>query len=232
MDQQERIQLDGAANNLRVLIASMVEKAKSGHPGGAMGASDFINTLFAKFLVYDPEDPQWIARDRFFLDPGHMSTMLYGVLAFTGKFTPEELAQFRQWGSVTPGHPELDVNRGIENSSGPLGQGHAMAVGCAIAERFLVARFGEAACGHKTYAFISDGGIQEEISQGAGRLAGHLGLNNLIMFYDSNKVQLSTTTDAVTDEDTAAKYRAWGWNVIDIRLYRPQYLLCLMYQIR
>jgi len=216
MDQQERIQLDGAANNLRVLIASMVEKAKSGHPGGAMGASDFINTLFAKFLVYDPEDPQWIARDRFFLDPGHMSTMLYGVLAFTGKFTPEELAQFRQWGSVTPGHPELDVNRGIENSSGPLGQGHAMAVGCAIAERFLVARFGEAACGHKTYAFISDGGIQEEISQGAGRLAGHLGLNNLIMFYDSNKVQLSTTTDAVTDEDTAAKYRAWGWNVIDI----------------
>ena len=216
MDEKQKKQLDDAANNLRVLIASMVEKAKSGHPGGAMGASDFINTLFAKYLVYDPEDPQWIARDRFFLDPGHMSTMLYGVLAFTGKFTPEELAQFRQWGSVTPGHPELDVNRGIENSSGPLGQGHAMAVGCAIAERFLVARFGEAACGHKTYAFISDGGIQEEISQGAGRLAGHLGLNNLIMFYASNKVQLSTTTDAVTDEDTAAKYRAWGWNVHDI----------------
>ena len=157
MDAAEKKQLEITACKVRMGIIEGVHSAKSGHPGGAMGASDFINTLFAKFLVYDPEDPQWIARDRFFLDPGHMSTMLYGVLAFTGKFTPEELAQFRQWGSMTPGHPELDVNRGIENSSGPLGQGHAMAVGCAIAERFLVARFGEAACGHQTYAFISDG---------------------------------------------------------------------------
>jgi len=207
--------LKSAADNLRVLIASMVEKAKSGHPGGAMGAAEFITTLFAKHIVYDPEDPQWIARDRFFLDPGHMSPMLYGVLAMTGKYSMDELKQFRQWGSVTPGHPELDPSRGVENSSGPLGQGHVMAVGCAIAERFLVQRFGESFA-HKTYAFISDGGIQEEISQGAGRLAGHLGLSNLIMFYDSNKVQLSTTVDAVTDEDTAAKYRAWNWNVLEV----------------
>ncbi len=207
--------LKTAGDNLRVLIASMVEKAKSGHPGGAMGAADFMTALYSKYLVYDPDDALWIARDRFFLDPGHMSTMLYGVLAMTGRYTMAELEQFRQWGSVTPGHPELDPERGVENSSGPLGQGHVMAVGCAIAERFLVERFGESFA-HKTYAFISDGGVQEEISQGAGRLAGHLGLSNLIMFYDSNKVQLSTKTAAVTDEDTAAKYRAWNWNVIEI----------------
>ena len=207
--------LNKAADNIRILAASMVEKAKSGHPGGAMGGADFVNTLFAEFLVYDPSDPKWINRDRFFLDPGHMSPMLYSVLALTGKFTLDELKQFRQWGSPTPGHPEVDVMRGIENTSGPLGQGHAMAVGAAIAERFLVARFGDWMA-HKTYAFISDGGIQEEISQGAGRIAGYLGLNNLIMFYDSNDIQLSTDTDAVTKEDTAAKYRAWGWNVLEI----------------
>lgn len=207
--------MDSAADNIRVLAASMVEKAKSGHPGGAMGGADFVNVLYSQFLVTDPDDPTWIARDRFFLDPGHMSPMLYSVLAFCGYYTIEELQQFRQWGSVTPGHPELDPMRGVENTSGPLGQGHTMAVGAAIAERFLVARFGEA-WAHKTYAFISDGGIQEEISQGAGRIAGFLGLSNLIMFYDSNRVQLSTDVDAVDTEDYAAKYRAWHWNVIEV----------------
>ncbi|MBD5217002.1 MAG: transketolase [Bacteroidales bacterium] len=210
-----------AADNLRVLIAEMVEKAKSGHPGGAMGAADFANVLFSRFMVYDPEEPLWIGRDRFFLDPGHMSTMLYGVLAFTGRYTIGELQQFRQWGSVTPGHPELDPVRGVENASGPLGQGHVMAVGCAIAERYLVARFGETIA-HKTYAFISDGGIEEEISQGAGRIAGYLGLHNLIMFYDANDVQLSTKVHDVTSEDTAAKYRAWNWNVIEINGNDPE----------
>lgn len=207
--------LERVADNIRVLVASMVEKAKSGHPGGAMGGADFINVLYSKYLVTDPDNPTWFARDRFFLDPGHMSTMLYATLAMTGKYTIAELEQFRQWGSVTPGHPEVDPKRGIENTSGPLGQGHTMAVGCAIAERFLAARFGKVV-EHKTYAFISDGGIQEEISQGAGRLAGYLGLHNLIMFYDCNEVQLSTNVDAVTKEDYAAKYRAWGWNVLDI----------------
>ena len=207
--------LNKAADNIRILAASMVEKAKSGHPGGAMGGADFVNVLYSKYLVTDPDDPTWIARDRFFLDPGHMSPMLYSVLALTGKYTIEELQQFRQWGSVTPGHPEVDPERGVENTSGPLGQGHTMAVGAAIAERFLVARFGEW-MSHKTYAFISDGGIQEEISQGAGRVAGYLGLSNLIMFFDSNKVQLSTDVDAVTTEDYAAKYRAWHWNVIEV----------------
>lgn len=207
--------LERVADNIRVLCASMVEKAKSGHPGGAMGGADFINVLYSKYLVTDPDDPTWFARDRFFLDPGHMSTMLYATLALTGKYTLAELEQFRQWGSVTPGHPEVDPERGVENTSGPLGQGHTMAVGCAIAERFLAARFGKVV-EHKTYAFISDGGIQEEISQGAGRLAGYLGLHNLIMFYDCNDVQLSTNVDAVTKEDYAAKYRAWGWNVLEI----------------
>lgn len=204
-----------AADNIRILAATMVEKAKSGHPGGAMGGADFANVLYSSFLVSDPDDPTWFARDRFFLDPGHMSPMLYSVLALTGKYTIAELQQFRQWGSVTPGHPELDPARGIENTSGPLGQGHTMAVGCALAERFLAARFGDVVS-HKTYTFISDGGIQEEVSQGAGRIAGYLGLSNLIMFYDCNSVQLSTMVDAVDTEDYAAKYRAWHWNVIEI----------------
>ena len=213
--------INRAADNIRILAASMVEKAKSGHPGGAMGGADFVNVLFSQFLVTDPDDPTWFARDRFFLDPGHMSPMLYSVLALAGHYTLDELQQFRQWGSVTPGHPELDPERGVENTSGPLGQGHTMAVGCAIAERFLEARFGEAVA-HKTYAFISDGGIQEEISQGAGRIAGYLGLSNLIMFYDCNGVQLSTMVDAVDREDYAAKYRAWHWNVLEVDGNDPQ----------
>ena len=204
-----------AADNIRILSMAMVEKSKSGHPGGAMGGADFIHILFSEFLNFDPGDPSWINRDRFFLDPGHMSAMLFSILTLTGHFTVEEFKNFRQWGSPTPGHPELDILKGIENTSGPLGQGHTMAVGAAIAERFLVARFGELFA-HKIFTYISDGGIQEEISQGAGRLAGFLGLNNLIMFYDSNDIQLSTETKAVTIEDTGMKYTAWGWNVIKI----------------
>ncbi len=204
-----------AANNIRILSASMVEKAKSGHPGGAMGGADFINILFSEFLVFDPNNSQWRNRDRFFLDPGHMSPMLYSVLALCGKYSMDDLQNFRQWKSKTPGHPEVDVAHGVENTSGPLGQGHTMAVGAAIAERFMAARFGEVMA-HKTYAFISDGGIQEEVSQGAGRIAGTLGLSNLIMFYDANNIQLSTKVHEVTVEDTAKKYEAWNWNVLTI----------------
>lgn len=207
--------MNHAADNIRILAASMVEKAKSGHPGGAMGGADFVNVLFSEFLVYDPENPRWEGRDRFFLDPGHMSPMLYSVLALSGKFTLDELQQFRQWGSPTPGHPEVNVDRGIENTSGPLGQGHTFAVGAAIAAKFLKARLGNV-MNQTIYAYISDGGIQEEISQGAGRLAGHLGLDNLIMFYDSNDIQLSTACSDVTTENVAMKYEAWGWKVITI----------------
>ena len=208
-------QLNKAADNIRVLSAAMVEKAKSGHPGGAMGGADFINVLYSEFLEYDPDDALWVNRDRFFLDPGHMSPMLYSVLALAGRYSLEDLKTFRQWGTVCPGHPEVDYAHGIENTSGPLGQGHTMAVGAAIAERFLAARFGEWTK-HKIYTYISDGGIQEEISQGAGRIAGLLGLSNLIMFFDANNVQLSTFVDEVSGEDTAMKYRSWGWNVMTI----------------
>lgn len=208
-------QLNKAADNIRVLSAAMVEKAKSGHPGGAMGGADFINVLYSEFIEYDPDDALWVNRDRFFLDPGHMSPMLYSALALAGRYTIEDLKTFRQWGTVCPGHPEVDHAHGIENTSGPLGQGHTMAVGAAIAERFLAARFGEWTK-HKIYTYISDGGIQEEISQGAGRIAGLLGLSNLIMFFDANNVQLSTFVDEVSGEDTAMKYRSWGWNVMTI----------------
>lgn len=208
-------QLNKAADNIRVLSAAMVEKAKSGHPGGAMGGADFINVLYSEFLEYDPDDALWVNRDRFFLDPGHMSPMLYSVLTLAGRYTLDDLKTFRQWGTVCPGHPEVDYAHGIENTSGPLGQGHTMAVGAAIAERFLASRFGEWTK-HKIYTYISDGGIQEEISQGAGRIAGLLGLSNLIMFFDANNVQLSTFVDEVSGEDTAMKYRSWGWNVMTI----------------
>lgn len=208
--------IERSADNIRILSAAMVEKANSGHPGGAMGGADFVNILYSEFLNYDPTDGKWFNRDRFFLDPGHMSPMLYSILALAGYYTLKDVENFRQWGSETPGHPEVDASRGVENTSGPLGMGHTNAVGAAIAERFLVARFGDVVA-HKTYAFISDGGVQEEISQGAGRLAGYLGLNNLIMFYDSNDIQLSTETNAVTAEDTAMKYKAWGWHVMTIK---------------
>lgn len=207
--------MNRAADNIRILTAAMVEKAKSGHPGGAMGGADFINVLYSEFLVYDPENPLWEGRDRFFLDPGHMSPMLYSVLSMAGKYTMEDLKQFRQWGSITPGHPEVDFMHGIENTSGPLGQGHTYAVGAAIAAKFLKARLGDV-MNQTIYAYISDGGIQEEISQGAGRIAGHLGLDNLIMFYDSNDIQLSTECGDVTTENVAQKYEAWGWKVYTI----------------
>ncbi|MCQ2347658.1 MAG: transketolase [Paludibacteraceae bacterium] len=208
-------QMNRAANNIRILAAAMVEKAKSGHPGGAMGGADFIQVLFSEFLEYDPENPSWEARDRFFLDPGHMAPMLYAQLCLAGKYTLDELQTLRQWQSVVSGHPERNIARGIENTSGPLGQGHTYAVGAAIAAKWFNARFG-AVHNPTIYAFISDGGIQEEISQGAGRLAGHLGLNNLIMFYDSNDIQLSSACKVVTSEDVAKKYEAWDWFVQEI----------------
>ncbi|MCQ2112766.1 MAG: transketolase [Bacteroidaceae bacterium] len=206
--------LNHAADNIRILAASMVEKAKSGHPGGAMGGADFINVLYSEYLQYDPEKPEWVGRDRFFLDPGHMAPMLYSQLALIGKFSLDELAQLRQWGSPTTGHPEFEVARGIENTSGPLGQGHVYAIGAAIAAKFLAAHTGNPTFGKETiYAYISDGGVEEEISQGGARIAGILGLDNLVMFYDSNDIQLSTETKVVMNEDTAAKYRALGWEV-------------------
>ena len=207
--------LNHAADNIRILAASAVEKAKSGHPGGAMGGADFINVLYSEFLQYDPENPMWEGRDRFFLDPGHMAPMLYSQLCLIGKYSLEELQALRQWGSPTTGHPEFDPTRGVENTSGPLGQGHTFAVGAAIAAKFLKARLGDV-MNQTIYAYISDGGVEEEISQGSGRIAGTLGLDNLIMFYDANDIQLSTEVKVVMAEDTAKKYEAWGWYVQEI----------------
>ncbi|MBK9567768.1 MAG: transketolase [Saprospiraceae bacterium] len=204
-----------SADNIRILSAAMVEKAASGHPGGAMGGADFINILYSEFLRFDPDDCAWPFRDRFFLDPGHMSAMLYSQLTLCRLMSLDDIKNFRQWKSPTPGHPELDIQRGIENTSGPLGQGHAFGAGAAIAERFLVERFGPW-MSHRTYIYISDGGIQEEISQGVGRIAGYLGLGNIIMFYDANDVQLSTKVGEVTSEDTAKKYESWHWHVVTI----------------
>lgn len=215
ISQKEPTLAQRSADNIRVLAAAMVEKAQSGHPGGPMGGADFTHIVYAEFLNYDPSDMHWPLRDRFFLDAGHMSAMLYAQLYLLGHYTKEEVANFRQWGSPTPGHPEIDVARGVENTSGPLGLGHTFGIGAAIAERFLHQRFG-AAVQHKTYIYISDGGVQEEISQGAGRLAGHLGLGEVIMFYDANDIQLSSEVGDVTSEDTAKKYEAWGWQVLTI----------------
>ncbi len=203
------------SDNLRILSTAMVERAQSGHPGGAMSAADFMHILYAEFLRYDPDDMGWPFRDRFFLDPGHLSALLYSTLSMVGTYGMEDLKGFRQLKSPTPGHPEVDILRGVENTSGPLGMGHAFAVGAAIAEKFMVSRFGEW-MGHKIYTLISDGGIQEEISHGAARMAGFLGLNNLIMFYDSNEVQLSTFTNEVSTENTAKRYESWNWRVISI----------------
>ena len=209
--------LNHAADNIRILAVSAVEKAKSGHPGGAMGGADFINVLYSEYLKYDPKDPLWVGRDRFYLDPGHMAPMLYAQLCLTGKYTLDELANLRQWGSPTTGHPEFDPTRGIENTSGPLGQGHTYAVGAAIAAKFLAAHTGNPTFSKEIiYTYISDGGIQEEISLGAARIAGKLQLDNLIMFYDANEIQLSTETSDVMAEDTGAKYRAMGWEVFEI----------------
>jgi len=204
-----------AANNIRALAVAMVEKANSGHPGGPMGGADFMHILYSEFLNFDPSDMSWPFRDRFFMDAGHLSALMYAQYYLLGNYTKHDVTNFRQWESNTPGHPEVDVKRGVENTSGPLGQGHTMGVGAAIAAKFLQAKFGKW-MNHKIYGFISDGGIQEEISQGAGRIAGHLGLSNFIMFFDSNDIQLSTSTDVVTTENTAMKYEAWGWKVITI----------------
>ena len=208
----ENAVLKRIADNIRVLSVSMPEKAKSGHPGGPMGGADFMALLYTEFLNFDPKDMVWPQRDRFFQDAGHLSALMYSTLSMFGHYSMDELSNFRQWDSPTPGHPEHDVKRGLENTSGPLGQGHLMGAGAAIAERFLSARFGSWQ-DHKTVAYISDGGVEEEVSQGVGRLAGHLGLSNFIMFYDSNDVQLSHMTADAMSEDTGKKYEAWGWRV-------------------
>ena len=211
------------ADNARILSAAMVQKAKSGHPGGSMGATEFFSVLFGEFLRFNPKDSYWRARDRFFMDPGHMSAVFYSALCFTNRLTLDDLKNFRQLNSHTPGHPDLDVEKGVENTSGPLGLGHGLALGSAIAERILVNRFGKL-FEHKTVCLLSDGTIQEEIAYGVGRIAGHLKLSNFICYFDSNKIQLSCPTSEVMSHNVAAQYEAWGWRVYSVDGHNPNEL--------
>ena len=204
-------------NTIRTLAMDAVQKANSGHPGMPMGMADVAYVLWTRFLKHNPADPKWPDRDRFVLSAGHGSMLLYALLHLTGYDLPlEELKDFRQWGSRTPGHPEYGHTPGVETTTGPLGQGFANGVGMAIAERFLAATFnrpGFPIFDHYTYAIVSDGDLMEGISHEAASLAGHLGLGKLIYLYDDNDISIEGSTDITFTEDVAARFRAYGWHV-------------------
>ena len=205
------------ADTLRMLAADGVQKANSGHPGMPMGMADAAYVLWTRFLKHNPANPQWPDRDRFVLSAGHGSMLLYSLLHLTGYDLPlAELMRFRQWGSLTPGHPEHGLTPGVEATTGPLGQGFSMGVGMALAERWLAARFNRPSfpiVDHYTYAIVSDGDLMEGISHEAGSLAGHLGLGKLIYLYDDNRISIEGPTDLAFTEDMVARFRAYGWHV-------------------
>lgn len=204
-------------NTIRILSAECVEKAQSGHPGMPMGAATMAYVLWTKLLRHNPLNPLWPDRDRFVLSAGHGSMLLYSLLYLTGyDLSLEELTQFRQWGSRTPGHPEYGVTPGVETTTGPLGQGFSNGVGMAIAERYLGAYFnrpGFDVVNHYTYGIVSDGDLMEGISHEAASLAGHLGLGKLIYLYDHNRVSIEGSTDITYTEDRLGRFRAYGWHV-------------------
>ena len=206
-------------NTLRFLAVDTVQKARSGHPGAPMGAAPMAYVLWDRFLKHNPADPQWPDRDRFVLSAGHASAMLYSLLHLTGYDLPiEELQQFRQWGSRTPGHPEYGLTPGVEVTTGPLGQGLANAVGMALAERWLATRFnrpGHEIIDHHTYAVVSDGDLQEGVAAEAASLAGTLGLGKLILIYDDNQISIEGDTDIAFLEDVPGRFSAYGWQVLD-----------------
>ena len=205
-------------NTLRFLAVDTVQQAKSGHPGAPMGAASMAYVLWDRFLKHNPADPQWSNRDRFVLSAGHASAMLYSLLHLTGYGLPlEELQQFRQWGSKTPGHPEFGLTPGVEVTTGPLGQGFANAVGMAIAERWLAARFnrpGHDIIDHHTYAIVSDGDLQEGVASEAASLAGTLGLGKLVFIYDDNGISIEGDTDIAFRESVEKRFEAYGWQVL------------------
>jgi transketolase len=207
-------------NTLRFLAADMVEAAKSGHPGLPMGAAAPAFALWTKVLRHNPADPHWFDRDRFVLSAGHGSALLYALLHLTGYDLPlEEIKRFRQWGSRTPGHPETEITPGVEATTGPLGQGISNAVGMAVAEAHLAARFnrpGFSLIRHYTYVLASDGDLMEGVASEACSLAGHLGLNRLIVLYDDNKISLSGSTALCFSEDVSARFQAYVWNVLSV----------------
>jgi transketolase len=198
------------------LVMDATRKANSGHPGGPMSSADFAAVLFSEFLHYDPTDTGWFDRDRFVLSCGHESSLLYALLHLVGHVSLDDLKNFRQYGSKTPGHPELGVTPGVEATTGPLGQGLAMAVGMAAAEAHLRARLGPEAVDHHTYVIASDGDLQEGVSFGAASLAGVWGLSRLVVFFDSNKIQLAGPTSRCDCTDYKKIYEGICWNVIEI----------------
>ncbi|MFH1476685.1 MAG: transketolase [Verrucomicrobiota bacterium] len=208
------------ANTIRGLAMDGVQKANSGHPGMPMGTADFAAVLFLKHLKYCAANPAWVDRDRFVLSPGHGGMLLYSLLHLAGyDLKLEELKQFRQWGSRTPGHPEHGLTPGIETSTGPLGQGCGNAVGMALAEAMLAERFnlpGEKIIDHYTYGICSDGDLMEGISHEAFSMAGHLGLNKLIFFYDSNRITIEGTTDIAYSDDVRKRFEGYHWNVLEV----------------
>ncbi|MGB9606095.1 MAG: transketolase, partial [Bryobacteraceae bacterium] len=207
-------------DTIRFLAADMVQQAKSGHPGLPLGAAAMAYVLWKRHLRHNPADPQWPNRDRFVLSAGHGSALLYALLHLTGYDLPlEELRAFRQWGSRTPGHPEAHHTPGVEMTTGPLGQGLSHAVGMAIAEAHLAARFNRPAFplfDHYTYVLASDGDLMEGVSAEACALAGHLRLGKLIVLYDDNRVSLAGSTSLTFTEDVAARFRAYGWQVLEV----------------
>jgi transketolase len=206
-------------NTVRLLAVDMVQKANSGHPGTPMGAASMAYVLWDRFLKHNPSDPKWPDRDRFILSAGHASAMLYALLHLTGyQLTLEDLKQFRQWGSKTPGHPEYGVTPGVEATTGPLGQGFANGVGMAMAERWLAEHYnkpGHEIINHYTYAIVSDGDLQEGISAEAASLAGTLRLSKLIYLYDNNGISIEGNTNITFTENVAQRFQSYGWHVIE-----------------
>ncbi|PTN38252.1 transketolase [Desulfonatronum sp. SC1] len=205
-----------AVNVIKGLVMDATRKANSGHPGGPMSSADMAYVLFHEFLRHDPRDPAWFNRDRFVLSAGHESMLLYGLLALVGHLNIQDLQDFRQLGSRTPGHPEEHMTPGVEATTGPLGQGLAMGVGMAVAERMLAARLGTDVVDHSTYVLASDGDMQEPVALGAASLAGHWGLGKLIVFYDSNQIQLSGPTNRSDCTDYRKLFEAFCWDVQEV----------------
>jgi transketolase len=216
----DRKQQQQDIDTLRFLAVDMVQKADSGHPGLPLGAAPMAWVLWTRWLRHNPANPHWFGRDRFVLSAGHGSAMLYALLHLTGyALSLDDLKQFRQWGSKTPGHPERGHAPGVEVSTGPLGQGLANAVGMAIAERQLAAtvnRDGQAPIDHHTWAIVSDGDLMEGVAAEAASLAGHLALGKLTCLYDDNRVTLAAGTDIAFSEDRAARFRAYGWHTVTV----------------
>ncbi len=203
-------------NVLKGLVIDGVDKAKSGHPGGAMSSMDFAYLLFTEYLRFDPDNSAWLGRDRFVLSAGHESMLLYSFLHYIGWLELDEIKRFRQLHSKTPGHPENFVTKGVECTTGPLGQGAAMSVGFAIAARHQQAVLDADLFSHRTFALLGDGCMQEDITLGAASLAGHLNLSNLIWFYDKNGVQIAGKIDRVASDDYAQVFTGMGWEVIEL----------------